>query len=207
MRPCEGRGGGFNSPRTLWQSTLPCLAASGTGPPKAGWPVRLWHGVLRVVSRLRALGRRTLVGRFDSCTTCCRPGPREGIGALNLGRACSTPALAAPKAGDARRAGHRPRNADEVGSSPTAGSCSLMTPGPDGQAVGCNPTIKQVRLLPASPVFRCSSGGKSVALKTRRPLVRVQPPELATVPYVRSIQTADWVQHHACNVEEPVRIR
>ena len=23
-------------------------------------------------------------------------------------------------------------------------------PGPDGQAVGCNPTIKQVRLLPAS---------------------------------------------------------
>ena len=25
-----------------------------------------------------------------------------------------------------------------------------MTPGPDGQAVGCNPTIKQVRLLPAS---------------------------------------------------------
>src|SRR5580692_11630419 len=28
--------------------------------------------------------------------------------------------------------------------------CPSMTPGPDGQAVGCNPTIKQVRLLPAS---------------------------------------------------------
>ena len=29
------------------------------------------------------------------------------------------------KAGDARQAGHRPRNADEVGSSPTAGSLMI----------------------------------------------------------------------------------
>jgi hypothetical protein len=29
-------------------------------------------------------------------------------------------------------------------------SCPSMTPGPDGQAVDCNSTIKQVRLLPAS---------------------------------------------------------
>src|SRR4051794_40883142 len=33
---------------------------------------------------------------------------------------------------------------------PALDSCFSMTPGPDGQAVGCNPTIKQDRLLPAS---------------------------------------------------------
>src|SRR4051794_11650229 len=48
---------------------MPCLAAPSAGPPKAGWPVRLRHGVLWVVSRLRALGLRNPVGRFDSCTT------------------------------------------------------------------------------------------------------------------------------------------
>lgn len=42
---------------------------TSTGRPKAGWPVRLWHGALRVVSRIRALGLRNPVGRFDSCTT------------------------------------------------------------------------------------------------------------------------------------------
>src|SRR5262249_46081347 len=65
----------------------------------------------------------------------------------------STPALAALDAGDARQAGHRPRNADEVGSSPTAGSCFLTstTLGPD------NPTIKQVRLLPARLIVPWSS--------------------------------------------------
>ena len=63
----------------------------------------------------------------------------------------STPARPTVFAGDARQAGHRSRKADEVGSSPTAG------------------------FVP----FRCSSDGQSVALKTRRPLVRPQPPELA----------------------------
>lgn len=53
-------------------------------------------------------------------------------------------------AGDARQAERRSRKAERVGSSPTAGSWRMMTPGPDGQAVGCNPTTKQVRLLPAS---------------------------------------------------------
>src|SRR5579885_3432376 len=56
MRPCEGRGGGFNSPRTPCFMMLPCLADSSAGPPKAGWPVRLWHGVLWVVSRISSAG-------------------------------------------------------------------------------------------------------------------------------------------------------
>jgi hypothetical protein len=42
--------------------------------------------------------------------------------------------------------------------------------------------------------FRCSSGGESAALKTRRPLVRPQPPELVTVPNDRSLQTPSRVQ-------------
>jgi hypothetical protein len=42
------------------------------------------------------------------------------------------------QAGAARRDERRSRKAECVGSNPTAGS--LMTPGPDGQAVGCNPT-------------------------------------------------------------------
>lgn len=57
--------------------------------------VRLRHGVMKVVSRLGALALRKPVGGFDSCTTYCWPGPRQGIEALNLGRAGSTPALAA----------------------------------------------------------------------------------------------------------------
>src|SRR5881275_233268 len=56
MRPCEGRGGGFDSPRTPWFLTLPCLADSSAGPPKAGGPVRLWRGVLGVVSRISSAG-------------------------------------------------------------------------------------------------------------------------------------------------------
>src|SRR5262249_60348114 len=40
-----------------------------------------------------------------------------------------------------------------------------------------------------SLIFRCSSNGKSLALKTRRPLARTQPPELTTVPDLRSLQT------------------
>src|SRR5438105_1133581 len=35
---------------------MPCLAAPSTGPPKAGWPGRLWHGVLGVVSRISSAG-------------------------------------------------------------------------------------------------------------------------------------------------------
>src|SRR4051794_35252712 len=97
MRPCEGRGGGFNSPRTPWWLRMPYLAAPGTGRPKAGWPVRLWHGVLPGCLAERVLGLRNLVSRFDSCTTYYWPGPREGTEALNLGRVGSTPALAAPQ--------------------------------------------------------------------------------------------------------------
>ena len=62
----------------------------------------------------------------------------------------STPARPAPDAGDARRDGHRPRNAVEVGSRPTAGSRLLKTSDRTAPAVGCNPTLTQVRLLPAS---------------------------------------------------------
>src|SRR5262249_43273727 len=50
----------------------------------------------------------------------------------------------------ARQAEHRPRNAVEVGSSPTAGSCYSTTSDRTAPAVGCNPTLTQVRLLPAS---------------------------------------------------------
>ena len=58
-----------------------------------------------------------------------------------------------------------------------------------------------------SDIFRCSSAGESTCLKSRGPLVRFQPPELAIVPHERSVQTADWVQHHTVTVEESVQIR
>src|SRR4051812_18633105 len=93
MRPCEGRGGGFNSPRTPWLLTAPCLADSSAGPPKAGWPVRLWRGVMQVVSRIeRWVYETRLAGSTPARPT--QPGPRQGIGALNLGRVGSTPTLA-----------------------------------------------------------------------------------------------------------------
>ena len=64
-----------------------------------------------------------------------------------------------------------------MGSSPTAGT--EMTLGLDGQAVGCNPIpsrFDSCRRL--CKFFRCSSHGKSVRLKSGRPLARTQPPEL-----------------------------
>jgi hypothetical protein len=78
-----------------------CLGYSSAGPPKAGWPVRLWHEVQELVTWIRALGLRNPVGKFDSYTTYLEgegalwPGPRQGTGALNLDRVGSTPALAA----------------------------------------------------------------------------------------------------------------
>src|SRR5579884_2485960 len=73
MRPCEGRGGGFNSP----PNTLVLNATLSRGFERWVYETRL--------------------GRFDSCTTYCWPGPRQGTEALNLGRAGSTPALASSR--------------------------------------------------------------------------------------------------------------
>ena len=156
MRPSDRRGAG-SSPAIHPCKTTPAQLGGSSTPPVKG----------RVRVRVPPLALDLLLARLS-----------EGTEALNLGRVGSTPALAALHAGDARRAGHRPRNADEVGSSPTAGSCSLKTSDRTAPAVGCNPTSTQVRLLPASLVFRCSSGGKSVSPKRRRPLARPQPPEL-----------------------------
>src|SRR5262245_28354368 len=97
---------------------------------------------------------------------------RQRDPAVNRGCAGSTPA-GHPDASVARLAEHRPRKAESVGSSPTAGSdrsWGEVPPSPSG-----SPATR------VSDCFRRSSGGESVALKTRRPLVRLQPPELVTV--------------------------
>lgn len=61
--PVKVEAAGSTPPEHL---RLPCLAASSAGPPKAGWPVRLWHGVLRVVSRTKRLSMKP--GWQHSCT-------------------------------------------------------------------------------------------------------------------------------------------
>ncbi len=66
-----------------------------------------------------------------------QPGPREGTEALNLGRVGSTPTLVAARCRRCAMGRCRFPQADEVGSSPTAGTETTL--GLDGQAVGCNP--------------------------------------------------------------------
>jgi hypothetical protein len=118
------------------------------------------------VAERRGTGLPNLPGGFD---------PRRTLSACPGGETEITP----------------PCEGGDPGSTPGwgTGGLILLTPGPDGQAVGCNPT--EVGSIPAgvSERFRCSSDGKSVALKARRPLARTQPPELASAPDVRGIQT------------------
>ena len=95
-----------------------------------------------------------------------------------MNRCCvgSTP-TGHPDASAARRAEHRSRKAGCVGSSPTAGS-DRHRGVPPSQAVhlplGC---------LIASGVAQ----GEGVVLKPRRPLVRVQPPELVKVSAIAKV--------------------
>src|SRR5262245_56625646 len=45
----------------------------------------------------------------------------------------------------------------------------------------------------SSDFLRCSSDGKSVRLKSGRPLARTQPPELVPCPTNAAYKLADWV--------------
>jgi hypothetical protein len=109
--------------------------------------------------------------------------------AVNRGCVGSTPT--GHPASDARRVECRSRKAEQVGSSPTAGSCDAGA-GRRGRRLQTDP--KQVRLLPASSDgFRCSSDGQSVCLKSRRPLVRLQPPELGVAQFALAARVHDVV--------------
>ena len=102
-RPCPSRGVRVQVPpwsllfvHAWFCFTLSCGFKRWPSEGRLAGSTPAW-GTAWVVSRLRALGLRNPVGRFDSCTTYFWPGPRKGIGALNLDRVGSTPALAAKK--------------------------------------------------------------------------------------------------------------